>query len=60
VAFEDSLPGVKSATGAGISTVGMLTSRTKAALVEAGVVRTASDFHDEGMWRWLLALVASA
>lgn len=53
VAFEDSVSGVKSATAAGVATIGMLTGQTAAALVSAGAVAVARDFTDSA----LLALV---
>jgi HAD superfamily hydrolase (TIGR01509 family) len=53
VAFEDSLPGLASATGAGIPTVGMLASLSEQTALEAGAVRTAKDFRDAGLRLWL-------
>jgi HAD superfamily hydrolase (TIGR01509 family) len=53
VAFEDSLPGLASATGAGIPTVGVLASLSEHAALEAGAVRTAKDFRDAGLRPWL-------
>ncbi len=53
VAFEDSLPGLASATGAGIPTVGVLTSLDERTARLAGAVRTARDFLDVGLRPWL-------
>jgi HAD superfamily hydrolase (TIGR01509 family) len=53
VAFEDSLPGLASATGAGIPTVGMLASLDERTARLAGAVRTAKDFLDVGLRPWL-------
>lgn len=59
VAFEDSLPGIASASSAGIPTVGVISSLGENALLQAGAVRTARDFHDTDMQRWASELVAS-
>lgn len=53
VAFEDSLPGLASATGAGIPAVGMLASLDERTARLAGAVRTAKDFLDVGLQPWL-------
>jgi HAD superfamily hydrolase (TIGR01509 family) len=55
LAFEDSLSGVRSASAAGIRTVGMLTSLSEAALREAGARSVAADFRDRGLWELLQA-----
>jgi HAD superfamily hydrolase (TIGR01509 family) len=46
VAFEDSRSGIKSASAAGIATVGIRTSLSHADMVEAGAVMTARTFDD--------------
>jgi HAD superfamily hydrolase (TIGR01509 family) len=46
VAFEDSRSGVRSAVGAGIACIGLTTSLSAAALIEAGASATAADFRD--------------
>ena len=46
VAFEDSRSGIKSASTAGIATVGIRTSLGHADMVEAGAVMTARTFDD--------------
>ncbi|KJK18848.1 HAD family phosphatase [Pseudomonas sp. 2(2015)] len=50
LAFEDSLPGVKAASGAGIFTVGLSTSQRPEALLEAGAQLVVKDFDDERLW----------
>ena len=55
VAFEDSRSGVKSASAAGIATVGIRTSLSDADMIEAGAVLTAKSFDDPD----LLKLVAT-
>jgi HAD superfamily hydrolase (TIGR01509 family) len=55
VAFEDSRSGIKSASAAGIATVGIRTSLSHADMIEAGAVLTAKSFDDPE----LLRLVAS-
>src|ERR1700681_393595 len=55
VAFEDSRSGIKSASAAGIATVGIRTSLGDADMIEAGAVLTAKSFDDPE----LLRLVAS-
>lgn len=46
IAFEDSLPGVKSAVAAGILTVGITTGQSETALLEAGAALAVADFGD--------------
>ena len=46
LAFEDSLPGVRSATGAGIRTIGLSTGLDAAALRAAGASHVMADFRD--------------
>jgi phosphoglycolate phosphatase len=53
LAFEDSSAGTRSATGAGVATVGILTSHSHDDMIAAGAVITAKDFEDGN----LLALV---
>jgi phosphoglycolate phosphatase len=50
-AFEDSRSGIKSASGAGIATIGMRTSLGHDDLVAAGAVSTAADFDDPELVR---------
>lgn len=50
LAFEDSVPGVKAASGAGIFTVGLSTSQTEEVLMAAGAQLVVADFEDERLW----------
>jgi len=50
LAFEDSVPGVKAASGAGIFTVGLSTSQTAEALMAAGAQLVVADFEDVRLW----------
>jgi HAD superfamily hydrolase (TIGR01509 family) len=56
VAFEDSRSGVKSATSAGIATVGIRTSLSHADMIEAGAITTAKTFDEPE----LMSLIAAA
>jgi beta-phosphoglucomutase len=49
VAFEDSLSGVRAASGAGIFTYGMLTALPDAALRDAGAAAAIADFTDPAL-----------
>ena len=57
VAFEDSLPGIRSASGAGIVTFGLRTGHPDAALLSAGATAAIDDFTDAGLWQRLEALL---
>jgi len=57
LAFEDSLPGIRSASGAGVATYGMRTGHPDAALLSAGAVAAIDDFTDPGLWQRLEALL---
>lgn len=50
LAFEDSLSGVRSASGAQIYTVGMRSSLSARALCGAGASHTIDDFRDDVLW----------
>lgn len=50
LAFEDSLPGVKAASDAGIYTVGLATTQTAERLHEAGAKLVIDDFNDPRLW----------
>lgn len=50
LAFEDSLPGVKAASDAGIFTVGLATTQTAERLHEAGAQLVIDDFNDPRLW----------
>jgi HAD superfamily hydrolase (TIGR01509 family) len=53
LAFEDSRSGVRSASSAGIATIGIRTSLTHAEMVVAGAVMTAKDFDDPGLLKFV-------
>jgi HAD superfamily hydrolase (TIGR01509 family) len=57
VAFQDSRSGVKSASAAGIATVGIRTGLGHAELVEAGAAVTAKDFEDSDLMQWISSVV---
>lgn len=50
IAFEDSLSGVRSATGARIPTVGVRSSLSAQTLLRAGAGHTIEDFRDAELW----------
>ncbi|MCW2271895.1 HAD family hydrolase [Pseudomonas sp. JUb96] len=50
LAFEDSVPGVTAASGAGIFTVGLSTSQSAEALHAAGAQLVVADFDDARLW----------
>lgn len=50
LAFEDSLPGVKAASDAGIFTVGIATTQTAERLLAAGARLVVEDFNDTRLW----------
>lgn len=54
LAFEDSRSGIASASGAGIATIGMLTSLDAEAARDAGAVETAEDFNAPAIGAWVL------
>jgi HAD superfamily hydrolase (TIGR01509 family) len=55
VAFEDSRSGIKSASAAGIATVGIRTSLGHADMIEAGAMLTAKSFDDPELLRLVAA-----
>ena len=55
VAFEDSRSGIKSASAAGIATVGIRTSLCAADMIEAGALLTARTFEDPELLRLVAA-----
>lgn len=60
LAFEDSLSGVRSASGAQIYTVGVCSSLPAQALRDAGASHTVDDFRDELLWAQLRQRTAGA
>jgi len=57
LAFEDSLPGIRSASGAGLATYGIRTAHPDAALLQAGATAVIQDFTDGSLWRRLDAML---
>ncbi len=57
VAFEDSLPGIRSASGAGVATYGIRTGHPDEALLAAGAVAAIDDFTDAALWQRLESLL---
>ena len=53
VAFEDSISGIFSATGAGVPTVGIASTRDPEDLISAGAFIAARDFTDPALWALL-------
>lgn len=53
VVFEDTPSGIRSAVGAGITTIGLTTGHPGQVLLGAGASFTISDFADPGLWNWL-------
>ncbi|URD51188.1 HAD-IA family hydrolase [Chroococcidiopsis sp. CCNUC1] len=51
--FEDSPSGIRSAVGAGISTVGIASSQTPSELYDLGVMLAIPDFKDSQLWKLL-------
>jgi beta-phosphoglucomutase len=60
LAFEDSLPGIRAASGAGIPTYGIRTAYGDAEMRAAGATQTITDFADAGLWRRLNAILSAA
>ncbi|MFM7347398.1 MAG: HAD family hydrolase [Tagaea sp.] len=60
MAFEDSASGVRSATGAGVDTVGLMTGLAKEQLTGAGAVGAVPDFADPWLSTRLRAEYGSA
>ena len=46
IAFEDSSAGIRSATGAGIKTIGMTTTHNEDELISAGAIKAIANFTD--------------
>jgi HAD superfamily hydrolase (TIGR01509 family) len=57
VAFEDSRSGVRSASSAGIATIGIRTSLSHADMVAAGAVMSAKDFDDPELLKFVAAIM---
>ena len=59
LAFEDSVPGVTAASGAGIFTVGLSTSQKPEALLAAGARLVVADFDDPRLWEVIEGMVGN-
>jgi beta-phosphoglucomutase len=57
LAFEDSLPGIRAASGAGVATYGIRSVHADAALLGAGATAVIADFADAALWRRLETLL---
>ena len=57
VAFEDSRSGVRSASSAGIQTIGMRTSLSHDDMVGAGAVMSAKDFDDPKLLEFVAVIM---
>jgi HAD superfamily hydrolase (TIGR01509 family) len=57
LAFEDSLPGIRAAVGAGVFTYGLRTAHDDKSMLESGAGAAISDFTDRGLWRKLDAVL---
>jgi len=57
IAFEDSSPGIRSAVGAGIKTVGLVTGNPAADLLQAGASFVVNDFRDPSLWAVLESML---
>jgi beta-phosphoglucomutase len=57
LAFEDSLPGIHAASGAGVATYGIRAGRPDATLLAAGATAVIGDFTDRSLWQRLEAMV---
>jgi HAD superfamily hydrolase (TIGR01509 family) len=53
LAFEDSRSGIRSAVGAGLTTIGLAAGSNHAQLVESGAVAAVDDFRDVTVAAWL-------
>jgi phosphoglycolate phosphatase len=60
VAFEDSPSGVKSATSAGIATIGMLTGQTADTLRAAGAVQVAANYAEAELIAFIERTISGA
>ena len=55
LAFEDSLPGIRAAVGAGLTTYGLRSAHDDQSMLNVGAVAAISDFTDRNLWRKLEA-----
>ncbi|MGY1448943.1 HAD family hydrolase [Pseudomonas chlororaphis] len=59
IAFEDSIPGLTAAVGAGLFTVGLATSQSPEALLAAGAHLVVEDFNDPRLWAVIERMLGS-
>ncbi|AZD03506.1 HAD family hydrolase [Pseudomonas chlororaphis] len=59
IAFEDSIPGLTAAVGAGVFTVGLATSQSPEALLAAGAHLVVEDFNDPQLWAVIERMLGS-
>ncbi|PXX52213.1 haloacid dehalogenase superfamily, subfamily IA, variant 3 with third motif having DD or ED [Pseudomonas sp. LAMO17WK12:I10] len=59
IAFEDSIPGLTAAVGAGVFTVGLATSQSPEALLAAGAHLVVEDFNDPRLWAVIERMLGS-
>jgi HAD superfamily hydrolase (TIGR01509 family) len=59
LAFEDSIPGLTAAVGAGIFTVALTTAHSREALLAAGAHLVIDDFNDPQLWQLIEQRVAA-
>ena len=60
VAFEDSFSGVRAAAAAGLAVVGLTTTLSEAALIEAGATIAADDFTDPRIFALIEARIGAS
>ncbi|PMY64449.1 MULTISPECIES: HAD family phosphatase [Pseudomonas] len=59
IAFEDSIPGLTAAVGAGVFTVGLATSQSPEVLLAAGAHLVVEDFNDPRLWAVIERMLGS-
>ncbi len=59
IAFEDTPLGIRSAVGAGVTTIGMATTHSPEVLRTAGAKFAIADFGSQRLWQWLEEIAAS-
>ena len=60
LAFEDSGPGIQSASGAGVNTFGLIGAFGAERLIQAGATHAISDYTSPVLWQQAEALTALA
>jgi len=59
LAFEDSIPGIQAASGAGVATFAIRAGRSESPLLAAGAIAAIDDFTDRRVWERLDALASA-